>query len=362
MRRILLTLAAIAAFVVPAAAYAPQNNLFLELTGSRVYYHDEFLMLEDLQELIKAQEEPVNNVIVTADAYSSAVMMLGIRDYVAEVSSAQVIFIFPKKMEYPGDISLDSYSVFTIDKSPYFEPLSNEEYYSEQALWEFNQPMPEETMGVTVLLDSLRNGFYMGGKEVHWSVPINYLLEDFKMPAPEGEENECEAPYYRVKITDNTTVGDLLTYETTITWYALNKDLQIQYAFFSPDTRVANAAAFNLNPTTLDDVEIGTVYYAKPEEYSVAPTYYGYSDMEDILTQIGYYVPGNTGHNRGRAVIWFTVCIDGSVKDIEQESGMIGAGERVRTALEKAPPFWSQAKDNEGNPVNMRYRIKMKLQ
>lgn len=362
MKRILLTIVALAALLVPASAYAPKNNLFLDLTESRVYHHGQFLMLEELQELIKAQEEPVDNVIVTADAYSSAVMMLGIRDYVAEVSSAQVLFIFPKKAEYPGDIALDSYSVFTIDSSPYFQPLSNEEYYTEQALWEFKQPMPEETMGVTVLMDRMNNSFYMGGKEVHWSAPFTYLVEEFKMPESELEENECEAPYLRIKITDNTTVGDLLTFETTINWYALNKDLQIQYAFFSPDTRVANASAFNLNPSILDDLDIATVYYAKPEQYSVAPTYYGYSDMDDILTQIGYYIPGNTGHNRGRAVIWFTVCIDGSVKDIEQESGMIGAGERVKTALETAPPFWSQALDNEGNPVNMRYRIKMKLQ
>ena len=360
MKRILLTIAALAALLIPAAAYAPKNNLFLDLTESRVYHRGEFLMMEELQDLIKAQEEPVDNVIVTTDANSSAIMMLGIRDYVAEVSSAQVIFIFPKRHDYPADIAWNSYSAFTVDKSPLFEPLSNEEYYTEQALWEFKQPMPEETKGVTVLLDSLNRAFYMGGEKVHWSAPFTYLLEEFKMP--ESESEEVEVPYLKIKITDNTTVGEIVSYESTINWYALNKDLQINYAFFSPDTRVSAASAFNLNPTTLDDLDIATVFYSKPEQYSVAPTYYGYSDMDDILQQIGYYIPGNTGHDRGRAVISFTVCIDGSVIDVEQVSGMKGAGERVKTGLEAAPPFWSQARDNEGNPVNMRYVIKMRLQ
>ncbi|MBP5637617.1 MAG: hypothetical protein J6X25_08920 [Bacteroidales bacterium] len=360
MKRILLTIAALAALLVPAAANEePQNNLFLELGQNRVYYHGEFLILEDLQELIKAQATPVDNVIVTTDAYSSAIMMLGIRDCVAEVSQAQVRFIFPQKTEYRGAIMSDTIRVFTLDPPPFTEPLTNKEYYTEQALWKFNEPMPEETMGVTVLLDSLDNAFYMNGKKVHYSVPINYLLEEFKLPA---EVEDVETPYLRVKITDNTTVGDLICYDNTITWYAVNKNLQVKHAFFSPDTRVAAAAAFLRNPATLDDLDIATVNYADSTNYSVAPTYYDHSDWEDIQRQIFFNLPGSTGHDRGRVVVTFTVGIDGAVKEIVPVRGMSKARGRVVSALKSAHPLWSQALDNNGNPVNMRFIIDVSLQ
>lgn len=391
MKRLLLTLAVIAAFIVPASAYAPQNNLFLDLTGGRVYHHGTFLMLEELRDMVASQAEPVDNVIVTVDEKSEVVMMLGIRDYVAEVSSAQVIFIFLAKSSYTGEVRIVGNKVFTLDRSPFFEPLSNQEYYTEQALWEFNQPMPEETRGITVLMDNLHK-FYMGGTEVHYSAPF-YALKDFKLPEPEAEENgnteekpeenagdkdasenaetdenaeydvnEIEVPYFRVKLTADTTVEDLLAYEHTITWYCVEDHVEMNYAYFTPDTRVAVASAFNINPATLDDLDIATVNFSKPEEYSVAAKYYDYSDLDDIITQIGYYIPSQVGHNRGRAVVWFTVGIDGSVKDIVQESGLPGPGRLITQALETAPPFWSQALDNDGNPVNMRFRIKMRIQ
>ena len=361
MKRILLTLAAIAAFIVPAAAYAPVNNLFLELTHSRVYHHGNFLMLEELQEMVTSQTDPLDNVIVTVDDSSAVVMMLGIRDYVAEVSPASVIFVFPRKTEYSGEIQQAGPRVFTLDKSPFFEPLSNQDYYTEQGLWEFNQPMPEETKGITVLMNGIRS-FYMRGEEVHWSAPINYLLEDFKMPQQESEENECEAPYFRIKITSETTVGDLLAYESIIDWYSVERNLQVDYAYFSPDTRVAVASAFNINPAYLDDLGIETVSYSKPEEYSVASTYWDYSDLEDIKTQISYYFhAGERNHFRGRVIVCFTVCIDGTVKDIEQVFGIKSTGDIVKNALESAPPCWSQAKDLNGDPVNMRFSFEYRL-
>lgn len=375
-----MTLAVIAAFVVPVAAYAPQNNLFLDLTGGRVYHHGTFLMLEELQELVASQAEPVDNVVVTVDESSEVVMMLGIRDYVAQVSQANVIFVFPKTKDHSGEIQQAGPRVFTLDRSPFFEPLSNQEYYTEQALWEFNQPMPEETRGITVLMDHLNRNFYMRGEEVHWSAPFTYLLEDFKMPPQESEENseenagenaetdtdaesnENEAPYLRIKISDNTTAGELLAYERIIEWYCVDRNLQINYAYFSPDSRVALASAFNINPAYLDDLEIATVNYKKTDEYSVAANYWDYSDIEDMKTQIGYYIhTGERNHHRGRVIVNFTVCIDGTVKDIEQVFGIKSTGELVKQALETAPPCWSQARDLNGDPVNMRFSFEYRI-
>ena len=49
MKKILLTLVAFAALVLPASAYAPQNNLFLELSNSQILHKGEPVMLEDVQ-------------------------------------------------------------------------------------------------------------------------------------------------------------------------------------------------------------------------------------------------------------------------------------------------------------------------
>lgn len=355
MKKILLTLVAFAALVLPASAYAPQNNLFLELSNSQILHKGEPVMLEDVQALITSCEEPTDNVIVTADDKSAVAMMIGIRDCVAEVSQAQVLFIVPMRRGYHGSMNLFTPAIFTLDPSPYFEPLTSEEFYTEQALWESGIKMPKEEGGITVLMKNI-NEFYMGGEQVHYSIPIA-SLKDVKVP-----NEEVDVPYLRVKLGEDASVEDLLTYEYTLSWHAVNETLEMNYAFFTPDSRVAQAAAFNINPASLDEIEIATVDYAEKDTYSVATTYAGYSDLMEIIDELGRYFPYDPGHARGRAIVAITVGIDGTIKEIEYVNGMKAVYNLAEEALrERAFPFWSQALDLEGNPVNMRLRLQFKI-
>lgn len=385
MKKFLLSIAALAALVIPAGAYAPKNNLFIELRNCQILYKGGPMMLEDVQELITSSAEPTDNVIVTVDDITSVVMLLGIRDYVAEVSPAQVIFVLPYRPGYHGSMMLFSPIAFTLDPSPFFEPFTPQEFYAETLLWENKVPLPEEPRGITVLMDNL-DTFYMNGEKVHYSSPFP-ILKDFVLPnEPADKENaeepqpasgsevdedsselpdinDVEVPYFRVKLTEDATVEDLLTYNYVIDWYAVEDMIEMNTAFFTPNSRVAVAAAFNVNPTTLDDLDIDTVNFTDKDKYSVQASYLGSTTIEDITSELSRYLPADPGHARGRCVVRFTVGIDGKIKDVEYESGMKAVYELVQEGLlERSAPYWTPAKDLDGNPVNMRFRMMFKYQ
>ena len=341
MKRLLLILALSLAALFSAAA-ANQRNLIVELVSDNLRCHGrENLKLEDL-DAIMAKEGPFNNVIVIADGNSTPAMALGVKALVeASDKAGGVVFVTPQLLT-------------GVERNPEYWPrwtsFEISERFQPLTYKQFTSSSKSEKGGKTVVLNA-RDAFspyrlYYGGDDIGAASVADIL--------PDGN-------FLRVKVSPDVNMYSLLTFDRELHRWFEQYGRTLDVTYFTTGTNVADAAAFEIKARDKMQYDVPTLVfnYLDKTSYRSAPLYYwnsteGYLDIPKYADYTGweYYDPSF----KGSVLLSFTISIDGSIQDIEALE--YNSEERKDYLLENMIHWqnstWVPARDNAGNPVNMR--------
>ena len=332
MKKFILALAA-AAMLVPA--HAAQNNLFLELNRNQLSYEGKNIEMEDLQALLSG-ETCYSNVVVLSDLGSKVYTMLAIREIVEKNAAPQLLFVprFDTKTFY--STLLREPPCIYVAPSIYYDPMAANDFWTE----EYGADVP-----ATLLLDGKR--LYMDGAFTN----IVAAIEKIKAKSPGEDPVDI-----RIKVTVEATIGQLLEFDKDFSNEAALRGLKPNYSYFSGPNSEVSLLAFDLVWADFADVEVPTLDIAD-DEYSAAPLFYDKDDLQAFAKYVesiyDYDIEKYRGA-QGRVWLDFTICVDGSVRDVVAVHGIEEVRECAVEAVKKAPPVWTPARDVNGNPVNMR--------
>lgn len=340
MRKLILVLAA-ALMLVPA--HASQNNLFLEMQKNQIIYQGNNIQLEDVQALLSG-DECYNNVVVLTDLSSQAYNMFAIREIVEKNAGPQLLFVSRFDMKTLSATLLRDPACIYIGSSFYYEPMTAAEFWTE----EYGAGAPP-----TLMLDGKR--LYMDGAVTNIVAVIERIKAKYGVEEPVN---------IRIKVTTEANIGQLLDFDKNFSNEAEIRGLKANYAYFSgPSTMASSPIAFDLVWADFADIEVPTVDIA--DSSISAPLFRG----KDDLQAFGKYVESIYDYDiekyqgaQGRVWVDFTVCVDGSVKDVVAVHGIEEVRECAVEAVKKAPPVWTPARDANGNPVNTRvHKVMIKI-
>ena len=341
MKRLALILALAFAAVFSAAA-AKQHNLIVELVSDNLRCHGRNnLKLEDLDDILE-NSGPFHNVIVIADGNSTPAMALGVKAHIeSDASSTQVVFVTPQQLT-GGERNPDYWPKWTsFEISQRFQPLTYRQFSSNSK---------SEKGGKTVVLNA-RDAFSSyrlsyGGDDIGVASVVDIL--------PAGD-------FLRVKVSPDVNMTSLLTFDHELRQWFKQYGRELDVTYFTTDTKVSNASAFEIKLQDKAQFEIPTLVfnYLDQTSYKSAPLYYwnsseGYLDISKYADRTGweYYDPAF----KGSVLLSFTISIDGSIQDVvvnESKSAEV-RDYLLDNMLHWQNSTWVPARDNAGNPVNMR--------
>ena len=344
MKKLLLTLAAAFTFVTAFAA-DPQNNLYLELQKNQVYCHGLGITLDEMKALVYGNV-CYNNVIVYTDTGSMAYMMFAIREAVESSAAPQLLFVTLQDPESPTLIQGALPACTYLGTSFAYEPMDADEFRRE----DYGNPSV-----LTMLLD---------GKKIYTEGYVSNIVDAVEKLKAQVVGTE-ETANLRIKLTQETTIGEMLEFDSNITNEMEVRGVKANYSYFSGPSRLVSPIAFDIVKADLADIEIPEVDIAETRLYRSLPEFMGSSDLQVF----GKYVESIYDYDiekylgaQGRVWVDFTVCVDGTVKDVVAVHGIEEVRECAVEGVLKAPSVWVPARDAGGNPVNMRvHKVMIKI-
>lgn len=340
MKRLLLAIAA--AVMLVSQAHAAQNNLFLELQKNVVSYQGKEISLEGVRALLSG-DICYNNVVVLTDLGSQAYTMLALREIVESCAGPQLLFSARFDMKSYSTTLLREPPCIYIGRSFFYDAMSSSEFWTEEY-------GPDSDP--TIMLDGKR--LYNDGAVTNIVAVIEKLKAKFGADEPVN---------LRIKVTAEATIGQLLEFDKSFTNEADVRGLKFNYAYFSGPNTTSSPLAFDLVWADFADIEVPTVDIA--DEAVTAPLFRGRDNIQAFAKYVesiyDYDIEKYFGA-QGRVWVDFTVCVDGSVKDVVAVHGIEEVRECAVEAVKKAPPVWTMARDASGNPVNVRvHKVMVKI-
>lgn len=340
MRKLILALAA-AVMLVPA--HASQNNLFLEVQKNQISYQGRNVQLEDVQAMLSG-DICYSNVVVFSDFATQAYTLFAIREIVEKNAGPQLLFVSRFTDKNPGLGSLRVPPCIYFGNSFAYEPMTRGEFLNEEYV---------EGVAPSVILDGKK--LYMESAATNLVEVVDRLKEKF------GQSEEYIS--LRVKVTMDTSFGELLEFDRYFVNEAAVNGLKVSNTYFTqPDAAIAPIA---IDMIWADFAEIEVPTYDIADELGSVPTFMG---QEDILA-FGKYVESIYEYDiekyrgaQGRVWVDFTICADGTIRDVVAVHGIEEVRECAVEAVKKAPALWVPARDANGNPVNVRvHKLMIKI-
>ena len=398
MKKLFIVLLAALAMAISAGAQVrypdnPENceTLFLELKADTLYfYHDGFdgpyySFYRDKPPFEKGQAFGWNgeseakcfreflenegsshgmiydNVIVFADDKSTVSFAVELSNALSGLIDVQnVVFVIPSIYWHEAPMSM----VFSASVEA---PMTMEEFQQEQE---------GETMGVTF-------NMYDGGQGLWKPRPDGYLyyhnndIHDIVCALDTGEEY----PYLHIKVPREVTLGNYVASMNSFGEAKQENPMRIVETCYVPDSASENVMAFDYNYVRPDwfvrTVDAGKPIYShnfeelgiqsvpvfcfkkSGQQYECNPGSFYYRNGE-TYEPYTFWVgsPSDPKAMRGTYFMNFTVCVDGSVKDIQPDPDFVSfyKEEDWDYAMQKVSEeaYWRPALDIDGKPVNLR--------
>ena len=399
MKKIFIVILAALAMAISAGAqvHYPQDpvlceNLYLELKADTLYfYHDGFdgpyysyyrdnppflkgqmfewtgeneakCFREFLENEGRSHGMIYENILVYADNRSTV-------SFAVELSKAlygligleNVVFIIPPKYWHDNPVSM------LFSASLEFN-MTMEEFLAEQE---------GETMGVTFNMYEEGQGLW---KPRHDGKDMNYHQNDIHDLVCRLDTGE-EYPYVHIKVPKRVTLSDYVASMNAFGEAKQDNPMRIVETCYVPDSASENVIDFDYyyvhSHEFVRTVDAGRPIFAKDfEELGIQslPVFsFSYRGESFECTPGSYYY--NNGEKMEPYTFWagsryepkaqigsyfmnFTVCADGSVKDIEPEADYVHFQKPAdwEYAMQRVceEPYWRPALDLEGKPVNLR--------
>ena len=232
----------------------------------------------------------------------------------------------------------------------FYEPIADDEF------WKDDEENPEDSE-ITVLMDR-RKDLYLYGRRIFPVLLIDKIKEKI------GDEEKLGS--LRIKLTTDVSVGDLISWDESFSGELAQRGVETNYAYFYGPSRITGSYAFDIVKADFADFDIPTIDIDDTGAYLSAPVFDGNTDVVAFGKYAQRYVEYDIDKyegTQGRIWVDFTVCADGSVKDVVAVHGIESIRECAVEAVKNTPPYWTPARDKDGNPVNMRvHKIMVKVE
>jgi len=405
MKKLALTLFAAFALAFSANAYveypadpASCENLFLELKADTLYfYHDCYdgpyysfyrddpafrkgqrfewadgSQAKCFREFIEKEgrEHGViyDNIIIFADYLSTASFAVELQNALSGlIGLNSVVFVIPPKYWHGTPVSLAFYNCG--------EPMPMEAFLADPG---------EETLGATFTM--YEDGQGISKQRPNSDIYYNqYNLHELLSSLDTGENY----PYLNIKVPQNVTLSNFVASVDEVGQAKQANPVRMDETYFVPDSSQEFAAAFyidfvdpalfvptidkekSLFPKDCEELGLQSLpvfcFSQRGEDYECRPGSFYFTRNEKIEPYTFWAgSPSNPKAERGSYVVDFTVCADGSLKDIQPNADWVKyhKDEDWNYVKEKLyeEPTWRPALDVDGKPVNVRlYSVRLFL-